>query len=553
MGSSINRGVEAKAKLIKAITLLSDTVSSTLGPGGRNVMIDTGGMDGIQVTKDGVTVARSIYFKDPVENMAVQLLKKVSHGSDVEVGDGSTTSLLLASEMVKRGFKYMDEVTSIYDYMRGMEDAKVELIDFLETLRQEIDFDTDEGKSMIRNISLISSNGDEEITNAVMEGLSLVGKNGVFKIVESGTHKTVVERKDGMHYVSGLVSPYFYNDSSNMKFEGSDVNLLFYGGKFERFMQISNILNPLFNDNNNPKTLVIVANEYSDEFIKVALDNYLHKIPIILVTSPGFGINQKENLEDLAIATGGVAIIPDKNMEIEKMGIEILGRADKVEASLRNFLVLGGHGDQDAIDNRRKELKIMEEKETDNYYKTMYNERFGKFSSGIALIKLGAYSEVELTEKKYRLEDALKAVKNTIMHGYLPGAGFVYYQASISEAFKKSETTNRNYFFGYDTVVGSLIEHPNKLFKNAGLNFDDYKKDYIVLLGKDDKYHFIGIDLKKITTCDLISDGVIDPYMVAVTALNYSVSITKTILTTEAVIYEDEEVDPKKEFGLRQP
>jgi len=553
MGSTINRGVDAKSKLIKAITLLSDTVSSTLGPGGRNVMIDTGGMDGIQVTKDGVTVARSIYFKDPVENMAVQLLKKVSHGSDVEVGDGTTTSLLLASEMVKRGFKYMDEVTSIYDYMRGMEDAKTELIDFLGTLRQEIDFDTEEGKSMIRNISLISSNGDEEITNAVMEGLSLVGKNGVFKIVESGTHKTVVERKDGMHYVSGLVSPYFYNDSSNMKFEGSDVNLLFYGGKFERFMQISNILNPLFNDNNNPKTLVIVANEYSDEFIKVALDNYLHKIPIILVTSPGFGINQKENLEDLAIATGGVAVIPDKNMEIEKMGIEILGRADKVEASLRNFLVLGGHGDQDAIDNRRKELKIMEEKETDNYYKTMYNERFGKFSSGIALIKLGAYSEVELTEKKYRLEDALKAVKNTIIHGYLPGAGFVYYQASISKAFKKSETTNRNYFFGYNTVVGSLIEHPNKLFKNAGLNFDDYKKDYIVLLGKDDKYHFIGIDLKKITTCDLISDGVIDPYMVAVTALNYSVSITKTILTTEAVIYEDEEVDPKKEFGLRQP
>jgi chaperonin GroEL len=550
MGSSIKSGLEAKSRLIFAINKMADAVTSTLGPGGRNVMIDTGGMDGIHITKDGVTVARSIYFKDPVENMAAQLLKSVSNGSDANVGDGTTTSVLLAQSMIKNGFSVMDNVTSIHGFMKGMEIAKANILNLFEKHRCIIDYDSNNGKDMLRNISMISSNNDKEITDAVMKGLEMVGKEGVFKIWDSGTHQTIVEKKEGMHYYNGMVSPYFANNKAKVMWEYDNVDILIYGGKLERFKQIETIMRTKFmGDGSNDNAIMIIANEYSDEFTNTAVENFVYnKIPIVLVNAPGYGLEQKSYLEDIAVMTGGTSIMPEKNMKIETCGIEVLGRASRVETGMKSMIIMGGKGKPEDIEARRLELKMLEENETDQYYKNRYNERYAKFTNGIALIKLGAYSEVELQEKKFRMEDALKAVKNAIINGYLPGGGFMFWYANVHPDILTFKSDDKNIMYGYGTVVSSLFDHPKKLFDNVGLNFDDYVRGYATMDGK-----YLGINLETLENVDLIKNGIIDPYMVAVSALNYAVSVTKTILTTEAVIYEDVEVDPKRELGILQP
>lgn len=548
MGSSIEHGKTAKDKLVKAVNKMADAVTSTLGPGGRNVMIDTGGMDGIHITKDGVTVARSIYFRDPVENMAAQLMKSVSNGSDSSVGDGTTTSMLLAQTMINKGIVLMEETKNIHEFMLGMEYAKSIAIVELEKHKKFIDTDTAEGLDMMRNISNISSNGDKEITDALMKSFEMVGKHGIFKISESGTGETKIERKEGMMFAMGMVSPYMVNDRSEMKWIGENVDILIYGGKLDSLLKIKKIFDHKFVNGNALNPLMIIANEFTDEIINIGVENVLkNKLPLIFVKTPGFGIEQKEYLEDIAIMTGGTAIVSDKNMKLEDVKVEDLGKANRVEVTLKNFLIMGGNGDRELIEARKNELKSLEAKEKDNYYRTKYNERYAKMSNGIAIIQLGAFSEVELAEKKYRMEDALKAVKNSITNGYLPGGGIMLFYLYGKFMLVNLGSFSKSFISGFNTVTESFLAPINKLYENLGLSPNSYLTKYIV-----NEKEYIGYDLKTLKKVNLIDAGIIDPYMVTISALNYAVSVTKTILTTEAVIYEPEEVDPKNELGIKQ-
>lgn len=548
MGSSIEHGKTAKDKLVQAVNKMADAVTSTLGPGGRNVMIDTGGMDGIHITKDGVTVARSIYFRDPVENMAAQLMKSVSNGSDSSVGDGTTTSMLLAQTMINKGIVLMEETKNIHEFMLGMEYAKSIAIVELEKHKKFIDTDTAEGLDMMRNISNISSNGDKEITDALMKSFEMVGKHGIFKISESGTGETKIERKEGMMFAMGMVSPYMVNDRSEMKWIGENVDILIYGGKLDSLLKIKKIFDHKFVNGNALNPLMIIANEFTDEIINIGVENVLkNKLPLIFVKTPGFGIEQKEYLEDIAIMTGGTAIVSDKNMKLEDVKVEDLGKANRVEVTLKNFLIMGGNGDRELIEARKNELKSLEAKEKDNYYRTKYNERYAKMSNGIAIIQLGAFSEVELAEKKYRMEDALKAVKNSITNGYLPGGGIMLFYLYGKFMLVNLGSFSKSFISGFNTVTESFLAPINKLYENLGLSPNSYLTKYIV-----NEKEYIGYDLKTLKKVNLIDAGIIDPYMVTISALNYAVSVTKTILTTEAVIYEPEEVDPKNELGIKQ-
>ncbi len=398
------------------------------------------------------------------------------------------------------------------------------------------------------SISNISSNGDKEITDALMKSFEMVGKHGIFKISESGTGETKIERKEGMMFATGMVSPYMVNDRNEMKWIGENVDILIYGGKLDSLLKVKKIFDHKFVNGNALNPLMIIANEFTDEIINIGVENVLkNKLPLIFVKTPGFGIEQKEYLEDIAIMTGGTAIVSDKNMKLEDVKVEDLGKANRVEVTLKNFLIMGGNGNRELIEARKNELKNLEMNEKDNYYRTKYNERYAKMSNGIAIIQLGAFSEVELAEKKYRMEDALKAVKNSITNGYLPGGGIMLFYLYGKFALMDVKDFSVSFISGFTAVMESFLAPINKLYENLGLPPNKYLTEYVV-----NEKEYIGYDLKTLKKVNLIDAGIIDPYMVTISALNYAVSVTKTILTTEAVIYEPEAVDPKNELGIKQ-
>lgn len=535
---------DARNRLLQGVNKISNAVKSTLGPGGRNVMINVGGLNGIHILKDGVGVARNIHVKDPVENMAIQLLKKVSDGTDNKVGDGTTTAMVLAQAMFSNGVVLMNEhkVKNMHTFTLGMEDARKYIISELSKMNNIIDLETSSGIEMVKHIATVSSNGDLEIVELMLDSLLKVGRDGVYRIEGGKYRESYVEKKEGLSYDMGMLSPFMANNKDRTATIFDDCDILLTNYKLESLEQIKNILDVKYVKGERTNPLFVIANDFSKEVILSAVQNIsMNNLPICFVKTPGFGNETIKYLEDIGIVVGAIPVLKEKNMDLRKADLSVLGSAKKVNITFDKFMIVDGGGKEEDIEERLKVIRKEYEDESDGYLKDRYNERFAKMSSGVAIIHLGSYSDVELYEKKYRMEDTLHSVRNAIKDGFLPGGGISLYSIHKDYFSKKHEFLDKSYEYGYELVMNSIAEPISLLHKNIGIPFerDKYTSSH-------------GLDLKSMKYGNMIEMGIIDPYAVTISALSNAISVTKTLLTTEVVIYDEVVEDMNQELGYHQ-
>lgn len=529
MAKDILYNVEAREQLRLGVDALANAVKVTLGPKGRNVLIDKK-FGAPQITKDGVTVAKEIELKDSIQNMGAQLVKEVASKTADQAGDGTTTATVLAQAIVNAGIKNVTAGANPMDLKRGIDKAVSSVIENLRKQSREIG----DAKEKIEQIATISANNDSFIGKKIAEAMERVKKEGVITIEEAKGVETEVKVVEGMQFDRGYLSPYFVTDTEKMEVVYENPFILIYDKKISNMKEFLPVLEKVVQTG---RPLLIIAEDLDGEAIATLIVNRLRgNLKIVAVKAPGFGDRRKEMLEDIAILTGGVVISEEKGYKLEDATLEMLGSADKISIDKDNTTIVSGHGEKAMIESRVNQLKTQIEKTTSDYDREKLQERLAKLAGGVAVIYVGAASEVEMKEKKDRFDDALHATRAAIEEGIIPGGGVAYIRSI--DSLEKLKGENEDEETGIQIIRRALEEPLRQIVENAGLEGSVIVNKVKELKGDN------GFNARTEVYEDLRQAGVIDPTKVARVALENAASIASMILTTECVLSEIKEEMP---------
>ena len=521
MAKEIKYNVEARELLKEGVDALSNAVKVTLGPKGRNVIIDKK-FGAPQVTKDGVTVAKEVELEDAIPNMGAQMVKEVASKTNDDAGDGTTTATVLAQAMIREGLKNLAAGANPMVMRRGIQKATEAAVDAIRTNSQPVS-----GSGDIARVGAISS-GDEHIGKLIAEAMEKVSQNGVITVEESKTAETYSEVVEGMQFDRGYVTPYMVTDNDKMEAVIDDALILITDKKISNIQEILPVLEAVLNAG---KKLVIIADDIEGEALATIILNKLRgTFTCVCVKAPGFGDRRKEMLEDIAVLTGATVISTDKGMKIEDANLSVLGTAEKVTLNKENTTIVDGAGSKDAIAARVAQIRAGIEAATSDYDKEKLQERLAKLAGGVAVLYVGAATEVEMKEKKDRVDDALAATRAAVEEGIVPGGGVAYIRAV--EALETLKGDNEDQTTGIQIVKRAIEEPLRQIVTNAGgegsvvVNKVKEGKGAFGYNARDDRYE------------DLLKAGIIDPTKVSRVALENAASIASMFLTTECVLAE---------------
>ena len=517
--------VEARESLKKGLDTLADAVKVTLGPAGRNVLLQK--QNGIpHITKDGVSVAKEIELEDVFENMGAQLVKEVSQRTADTAGDGTTTATVLAQAIAEKGFEFVNDGTNPITLKRGMDKAVRVVVDELN--RQAITIGTDKDK--IKQVATISANNDSIIGELIADAFHKVGNDGVITVEESKGIDTSMELVEGMQFDKGYLSAHFVTDTEKMNASLESPYILLYDG---RLSSMNDILPLLEQVSGQSKPLVIIADDVEGELLGTLVVNKLRGIlNTVAVKAPAFGDRKKEIMNDIAILTGGTFITSEVGLSLEDATLEMLGTAEKVTVGKDSTTIVNGGGESDNIKERIGQIKSQIETATSDYDKEKLQERLAKLSGGVAVLYIGAGSEVEMKEKKDRVDDALQATRAAIEEGIVSGGGIALLRC-LGVLYDFKETLDGEFEDekdGVDVVTFALLSPIVQILKNAGLKPDDIIKEL------ETSAERIGYNVKSHEFVDMIEMGIIDPKKVTRTAIENAVSVVGMILTTECMV-----------------
>lgn len=535
MAKQIIFNIEAREELKKGVDALANAVKVTLGPKGRNVIIDKA-YGAPVVTKDGVTVAKEVELKETVQNMGAQMVKEVASKTADLAGDGTTTATVLAQAIVNTGMKNVTAGANPMDLKRGIEKAVASVIDSLR--KQSITIE--EGSEKITQVATVSANNDSFIGEKIAEAMNKVKKEGVITIEEAKGIETTVKVVEGMQFDRGYISPYFITDTEKMEAVYENPFILIYDKKISVMKDLLPILEKTVQTG---RPLLIIAEDVDGEALATLVVNKIRgSLKIAAVKAPGFGDRRKEMLEDIAVLTGGTVISEEKGYRLEDADLSYLGQAEKITVDKENTTIVSGRGSSEAIAARVAMIKAQIETTTSDYDREKLQERLAKLAGGVAVIYVGAASEVEMKEKKDRFDDALHATRAAIEEGIIPGGGVAYIRAINSLDALKAE--NEDEETGIAIVKRALEEPLRQIIANAGL-----EGSVVVQKVREGKDNF-GFNARTEVYEDLMLAGVIDPTKVARVALENAASIAGMLLTTECVLADIKE---EKEPAMPNP
>ncbi len=534
MGKEIKFNIEARDLLKKGVDILSDSVKVTLGPKGRNVVLDKK-FGAPQVTKDGVTVAKEIELEDPFENMGAQMVKEVASKTADNAGDGTTTATVLAQSIYDVGLKNVTAGANPMDLKRGIDLAVAKVVEHLKEMSRTVGDDT----KKIEQVAAISANNDMAIGKLIAEAMEKVKKEGVITVEEAKGIETTVEVVEGMQFDRGYISPYFITDTEKMEAVLENPYILLHDKKISTMKDLLPILEAT---SQAGRPLLIIAEDVDGEALATLVVNKLRgSLRVAAVKAPGFGDRRKEMLEDIAILTGGTVISEEKGLKLEHTTLDMLGQTEKVTVDKENTTIVNGAGDPSKIEARVKQIKKQIEASTSDYDKEKLQERLAKLAGGVAVLYVGAASEVEMKEKKDRVDDALSATRAAIEEGIIPGGGVAYIRSIEVLDNLKGENEDQN--IGIAIVRRALEEPIRMIVENAGV-----EGSIVVAKVKEGKDDF-GYNARADRYENLFEAGVIDPTKVARIALENAASVAGMLLTTECVVTEKEEENPAPAGG----
>jgi len=515
--------VDARDKMLRGVDILANAVKVTLGPKGRNVVLDKS-FGAPRITKDGVTVAKEIELEDKFENMGAQMVREVASKTSDIAGDGTTTATVLAAAIVKEGSKAVAAGMNPMDLKRGI-DLAVETV--VEELRKNSKKVT--SNSEIAQVGTISANGDHEIGRFLAEAMKKVGNEGVITVEEAKSLETELDVVEGMQFDRGYISPYFITNADKMRVEMEDPYILINEKKLSALNELLPLLEAVVQTG---KPLLIVAEDVEGEALATLVVNKLRGgLKVAAVKAPGFGDRRKAMLQDIAVLTGGQAISEDLGIKLENVTLAMLGKAKKVMIDKENTTIVNGAGKKKDIEDRITQIKAQIEETTSDYDREKLQERLAKLAGGVAVIRVGGATEVEVKERKDRVDDAMHATRAAVEEGILPGGGVALLRAT--EALKKVRTHNEDQKHGVDIVRKALQAPARQIATNAG-------EDGSVIVGKimeKDQYSF-GFDAQGGEYVDLVKKGIIDPTKVVRQALQGASSVAGLLITTEAMVAE---------------
>jgi chaperonin GroEL len=526
----------SRQAILRGVNQLADAVKVTLGPKGRNVVLEKK-FGGPTITKDGVTVAKEIELKDPLENMGAQMVREVASKTSDVAGDGTTTATILAQSIFKEGVKSVAAGANPMALKRGIEKAVDAVVEEIKNLSKPV------SGEMIAQVGTISANGDETIGNTIAEAMKKVGKDGVITVEEAKTMHTELQTVDGMQFDRGYLSPYFITDPDRMECVVEDPYILIHEKKISNMKDLLPLLEQIARSG---KPLLVIAEEVEGEALATLVVNKLRgTLNACAVKAPGFGDRRKAMLEDIAILTGGKAIMEETGIKLEGVRLEDLGRAKRVTVDKDNTTLVDGNGKQKEIEGRIKQLRAQIDETTSDYDREKLQERLAKLAGGVAVIKVGAATETEMKEKKARVEDALHATRAAVEEGIVPGGGVALLRASGALKALKVEGDEQ---IGVNIVRRACEEPLRQIAGNAG-------SEGAIVVEKVRSAGEVnyGFNAASGDYEDLVNSGVIDPTKVARTALQNASSISALMLTTEAMVCEIPEKKPAPAPGGHGP
>ena len=541
MSKIIVYNTDARQKLADGIEKLSKAVVTTLGPFGRNVIIEKEN-ELPQSTKDGVTVAKSIQLKDPIENIGAEIVKQAAIRSANTAGDGTTTTTLLANKMVQEGLSKIRSGANAVEIKKGIDKAVKQVTEALKENSKDIS-----SEEQLKQVAAISSNNDDFTGNLIATALEKVGRDGVVAIEESKTGETTLEVVEGIQFDRGYKSPYFVTNNNTMEAVVDNPYILIYDGRITTAAELLNVLQKVNSEN---KSLLIVAEDIDGEALATLIVNKMRGIvKVVAVKAPDYGERRTLLLEDLAIVTGGQVISKEKGLKLDKLNVSqlstYLGKARTVNVSKDKTTVVDGKGSEEAISARAEEIKTQIDTAQSMFEKEKLQERLGKLVGGVAIINVGGNNEIELKEYKDRVEDALFATRAAVEEGVLPGGGAALLYAREAITYSKDESDD--IIVGKKIVYSALSSPFTTILENAGYTNPTY---YLYELGKDALQNtWNGYDLKSETIVDMLKAGILDPTKVTRLAVENAASVAGTVLTTETVIH-DEPTKEKKDNGM---
>ncbi|MCM1319214.1 MAG: chaperonin GroEL [Muribaculaceae bacterium] len=529
MAKEIKFNIKAREELKAGVDALADAVKVTLGPKGRNVIIEKK-FGAPHITKDGVTVAREIELENPFENMGAQLVKEVASKTGDQAGDGTTTATVLAQAIVREGLRNVAAGANPMDLKRGIDKAVSKVVEGIKAQSEEVGDDFDK----IENVARVSANNDEEIGRLIAEAMKKVKKEGVITVEEAKGTDTTVDVVEGMQFDRGYISPYFVTNTEKMECEMDNPYILIYDKKVSNLKDILPILEATAQSG---RGLLIIAEDVDNEALATLVVNRLRgSLKICAVKAPGFGDRRKEMLEDIAILTGGNVISETKGMRLDQATINDLGTAEKVTVNKDNTTIINGAGNKEAIADRVAQIKVQIANTTSDYDKEKLTERLAKLAGGVAVLYIGAPSEVEMKEKKDRVDDALSATRAAVEEGIVPGGGTAYIRCLPALAELKGDNADETTGIA---IIRRAIEEPlRQIVENAGV-----EGAVIVQKVKEGKGDY-GYNARTDQFENFFSTGVIDPAKVTRVALENAASIAGMFLTTECVIADKKEENP---------
>jgi len=543
MTKKITFSKNARNTLANGVNKLANAVTATLGPAGRNVIIEQEQGNPVS-TKDGVTVARSITLKNKVENLGAQIVKQAAIKTAEQAGDGTTTSTLLAQEILSQGLSSIEgaKASNVVDVKRGIDKAVTKIVDTLEDYSKDI---TDE--EQLKQVATISANNDKEVGELISTAMDKVGQDGVVTIEESKTGETYLETVEGMQFNRGYKSPYFVTDNNTMTAVLSNPLILIAD---KRLNQIKELLPILEGASQQSKSLLVIADDIEGEALSTMVVNKMRGIlPIVAVKAPEFGDRKKAMLEDIAVLTGGTVISQDKGMRLDKFQAEWLGKANKVTVTKDTCTIIDAKGDVKKIEQRVDEIRTQIDETNSPYEKEKLQDRLAKFIGGVALVHVGGHTEVEMKEKKDRVDDALHATKAALEEGILPGGGVALLNAAATLVSDLQEgNVTGDEAIGYDIIVNACEKPFYKILDNAGLDKEivgDIEEQLKVQMDE-----WSGYNPRTDEYVNMFEEGIIDPTKVTRLALENAASVAGTLLITEAVVSKGKE---KKDTAGQDP
>ena len=535
MAKEITFDIDAREQLKQGVDALANAVKVTLGPKGRNVIIEKK-YGAPQITKDGVTVAKEIELEDSVNNLGAQLVKEVATKTGDAAGDGTTTATVLAQAIINVGLKNVTSGANPMDLKRGIDKAVAEVVKSIRKQSQIVGSDYDK----IEQVATISANNDSEIGALIAEAMKKVSKDGVITIEEAKGTATTIEVVEGMQFDRGYISPYFVTNTEKMECEMENPYILIHDKKISSLKELLPILEPAVQSG---RPLLIIAEDVDSEALTTLVVNRLRSnLKISAVKAPGFGDRRKEMLEDIAILTGGMVISEERGLKLESATLEMLGTAEKVTIDKDNTIIVNGAGKKQSIADRINQIKAQIAATTSDYDREKLQERLAKLSGGVAVLYVGAGSEVEMKEKKDRVDDALSATRAAIEEGIVPGGGVSYIRAI--EAVAKLKGDNDDEKTGIEIIRRAIEEPLRQIVTNAG------KEGAVVVQKVSEGTGDFGYNARMDRYENLLAAGVVDPAKVTRVALENAASIAGMFLTTECVIVDKKEENPAPQMPM---